>query len=214
MDQSKINNLEKYVLAHIDEEDVLLKALDRDAHVNLLRPRMLSGHLQGRILKMLCRLVQPRFILEIGTYTGYATLCLAEGAADDAQIHTIEVNDELEDFIMKHLHKSKLKDKIHLHIGDAMEIIPTLDCVFDLVFIDANKRHYVEYYELIFEKLRPGGLIIADNTLWDGKVLEVAHHTDKQTIGIQEFNDMLVQDNRVEKVILPIRDGLTLIWKK
>lgn len=214
MDRSKINNLEEYVLAHIDDEDVLLKALDRDAHVNLLRPRMLSGHLQGKILKMLCRLVQPRFIMEIGTYTGYATLCLAEGAADDAQIHTIEVNDELEGFIMKHLHKSKLKDKIHLHIGDAMEIIPKLDCVFDLVFIDANKRHYIEYYELIFDKLRPGGLIIADNTLWDGKVLDVAHHTDKQTIGIQEFNDMLVKDNRVEKVILPIRDGLTLIWKK
>lgn len=214
MDQSKINNLENYVLAHIDEEDALLKALDRDAHVNLLRPRMLSGHLQGKILKMLCRLVQPRYILEIGTYTGYATLCLAEGAADDAQIHTIEVNDELEDFIMKHLHKSKLEDKIHLHIGDAMEIIPTLDCTFDLVFIDANKRHYIQYYELIFSKLRSGGLIIADNTLWDGKVLEVAHHTDKQTIGIQEFNDMLVRDQRVEKVILPIRDGLTLIWKK
>lgn len=209
-----IDLIEDYILQHIDEEGDLLKNLNRDAHVNLLRPRMLSGHMQGRLLKMFCRLVQPKRILEIGTYTGYATLCLAEGAPDDAEIHTLEVNDELEDFIMKHLHKSKLEDKIHLHIGDALEIIPTLDETFDLVFIDANKRHYCQYYHLIFDKVRPGGLIIADNTLWDGKVLETPHHTDKQTIGIQEFNDMIAKDNRVEKVILPIRDGLTLIWKK
>lgn len=214
MDLNKADKLEEYILSHIDEEGLLLKQLDRDAHVNLLRPRMLSGHLQGRLLKMLCRMVQPRYILEIGTYTGYATLCMAEGAADDAEIHTIEVNDELEDFILKHLHKSKLKDKIHLHIGDAMRIIPTIDCVFDMVFIDANKRHYREYYELVFGKVRRGGLIVADNTLWDGKVLETPHPTDKQTMGIQEFNDMLAKDERVEKVILPIRDGLTLIWKK
>lgn len=209
-----IDLIEDYILQHIDEEGDLLKNLNRDAHVNLLRPRMLSGHMQGRLLKMFCRLVQPKRILEIGTYTGYATLCLAEGAPDDAEIHTLEVNDELEDFIMKHLHKSKLEDKIHLHIGDALDIIPTLDETFDLVFIDANKRHYCQYYHLIFDKVRPGGLIIADNTLWDGKVLETPHHTDKQTIGIQEFNDMIAKDNRVEKVILPIRDGLTLIWKK
>lgn len=211
MDQDKI---EEYILSHIDEEGDLLKNLNRDAHVNLLRPRMLSGHLQGRLLKMFSRLVQPQYILEIGTYTGYATQCLAEGAPDGAEIHTLEVNDELEDFIMKHLHKSKLEDKIHLHIGDALQIIPTLDCVFDLVFIDANKRHYCEYYDLIFDKVRSGGLIIADNTLWDGKVLEIPHHTDKQTIGIQEFNAKIASDDRVEKVILPIRDGLTLIWKK
>lgn len=208
------DNIEQYILSHIDEEGELLKNLNRDVHVNLLRPRMISGHLQGRLLKMFCRLVQPKYILEIGTYTAYATLCLAEGASDEAEIHTIEVNDELEDFILKHLYKSKLKDKIHLHIGDAIQIIPTIDCIFDLVFIDANKRHYCEYYDLIFDKVRPGGLIIADNTLWDGKVLETPHPTDKQTIGIQAFNDMLEKDNRVEKVILPIRDGLTLIWKK
>ena len=207
-------NIEQYILSHIDEEGELLKNLNRDAHVNLLRPRMISGHLQGRLLKMFCRMIQPKIILEIGTYTAYATLCLAEGALDEAEIHTIEVNDELEDFIMKHLHKTKLNDKIHLHIGDAIQIIPTIDCIFDLVFIDANKRHYCEYYDLIFDKLRPGGLIIADNTLWDGKVLETPHPTDKQTIGIQAFNDMIEKDNRVEKVILPIRDGLTLIWKK
>ena len=208
------DSIEEYILQHIDEEGDLLKNLNRDAHVNLLRPRMLSGHLQGRLLKMFCRLVQPKRILEIGTYTGYATLCLAEGAPDDAEIHTLEVNDELEDFIMKHLHKSKLEDKIHLHIGDALEIIPTLHETFDLVFIDANKRHYCQYYDLIFDKVRPGVLIIADNTLWDGKVLETPHHTDKQTIGIQEFNNMIAKDNRTEKVILPMRDGLTLIWKK
>jgi len=206
--------LEQYILSHIDEESDLLKQLDRDAHVNLLRPRMLSGHLQGKILKMFCRMLNPRYILEIGTYTGYASLCIAEGAPDNAEIHTIEVNDELEDFILKHLHKSKLKDKIHLHIGDAMEIIPKIDCIFDLVFIDANKRHYIDYYNLIFNKVRQGGLILADNTLWDGKVLETPHHTDKQTIGIQDFNDMLAKDERVEKVILPVRDGLTMIWKK
>lgn len=208
------DSIEEYILQHIDEEGDLLKNLNRDAHVNLLRPRMLSGHLQGRLLKMFCRLVQPKRILEIGTYTGYATLCLAEGAPNDAEIHTLEVNDELEDFIMKHLHKSKLEDKIHLHIGDALEIIPTLNETFDLVFIDANKRHYCQYYDLIFDKVRPGGLIIADNTLWDGKVLETPHHTDKQTIGIQEFNNLIAKDNRIEKVILPMRDGLTLIWKK
>jgi len=208
------NSLEKYILSHIDEESEVLKQLDRDAHVNLLRPRMLSGHLQGKILKMFCRMLNPRYLLEIGTYTGYAALCMAEGASDDAEIHTIEVNDELEDFILKHLHKSKLKDKIHLHIGDALSIIPEINCIFDLVFIDANKRHYIEYYEAVFDKVRKGGLIIADNTLWDGKVLETPHHTDGQTLGIQTFNDRLAKDTRVEKVILPIRDGLTLIWKK
>lgn len=206
--------IEEYILNHIDEEGDLLKALNRDAHVNLMRPRMLSGHLQGRLLKMFCRMIQPKYILEIGTYTAYATLCLAEGADDDAEIHTIEVNDELEDFIKKHLYKTKLRDKIHLHIGDAMEIIPTLDYTFDLVFIDANKRVYSEYYNLIFDKVRSGGLIIADNTLWDGKVLDVPKSGDKQTIGIQHFNNMIAEDDRIEKVIIPLRDGLTLIWKK
>ena len=214
MSLDKDQDVENYILSHIDEETELLRQLNRDAHVNLLKPRMLSGHLQGRMLKMFCRMLQPKYILEIGTYTAYATLCLAEGVGEDAEIHTIEVNDELEDFIMKHLHKSKLKDRIHLYIGDAIQIIPAIDRVFDLVFIDANKRHYVEYYDLIFDKVRPGGLIIADNTLWDGHVLETPKPSDKQTVGIQKFNDMIAKDKRVEKVILPVRDGLTLIWKK
>lgn len=214
MNIEKQNLLEEYILQHIDAEPELLKKLNRDAHTNLLHPRMISGHLQGRLLKMFCRMIQPKYILELGTYTSYATMCLAEGAADDAEVHTIEVYDELEDFIMKYLHQTKLQDKIHLHLGDAMEIIPTLDCTFDLVFIDANKRTYIEYYNAIFDKVRSGGLIIADNTLWDGKVLETPKPSDKQTIGIQAFNDMIARDDRVEKVILPLRDGLTLVWKK
>jgi len=214
MSLDKDQSIENYILSHIDDEGELLTQLNRDAHVNLLKPRMLSGHLQGCMLKMFCRMMQPQYILEIGTFTAYATLCLAEGATDNAEIHTIEVNDELEDFIMKYLHKTKLKDKIHLHIGDALEIIPKIDRMFDIVFIDANKRHYIEYYNCVFDKVRSGGLIIADNTLWDGHVLDAPKPSDKQTIGIQQFNDMVAKDNRVEKVILPVRDGLTLIWKK
>lgn len=206
--------LDDYILSHSDEEGTLLAALNRDANVNLLRPRMLSGHLQGRILKMFCRMLRPRRILEIGTYTGYATLCMAEGLPDDGLIYTLEINDEMEDFIMKYLPSSPDKDKIRLLFGDALEIIPTLDETFDLVFIDADKRYYSEYYDLVFPKIRPGGLILADNTLWDGKVLEEPHASDKQTAGILSFNDKIKEDTRVEKVILPLRDGLTMIWKK
>lgn len=214
MDREKQDLLDRYVLEHIDAEPSLLKQLNRDVHTNFLHPRMISGHLQGRILKMFCRILQPQFILELGTYTGYATLCLAEGQPM-AQVHTIEVFDELEDFILKYFNQSPFKENIHLHVGDALQIIPRLDCMFDLVFIDANKRSYVDYYHAIFEKVRSGGVIIADNTLWDGKVLEQnPKKSDTQTIGIKEFNDLIAKDQRVEKVILPIRDGLTIIWKK
>lgn len=206
--------IDEYILSHSDEEGALLSALNRDANVNLLRPRMLSGHLQGRILKMFCRMLRPRRVLEIGTYTGYATLCMAEGMEEDALIHTLEINDEMEDFIMKYLSRSPHKEKVRVHFGDAMAIIPQLDEVFDLVFIDADKRLYSAYYDLIFPKVRPGGLILADNTLWDGKVIEEVHPSDKQTVGILNFNDKIKQDDRVEKVILPLRDGLTMIWKK
>ena len=202
-----------YILSHIDEESELPARLNRDAHVNLLRPRMLSGHLQGRMLKMFCRMLRPERILEIGTYTGYATLCMAEALADTGIIHTIEINDELEDFILKYFNQSEHKEKMKLHIGDALKIIPELNEVFDLVFIDADKRLYSEYYDLVFDKVRPGGMIIADNTLWDGKVLEIAHPSDKQTVGIQQFNDKIANDKRVEKVIIPFRDGITLIIK-
>ena len=205
--------LEQYILNHIDKESEILSSLYRDAHVNLLRPRMLSGHLQGRILKMFCRMCNPSYILEIGTYTGYATLCMAEGIQENAEIHTIEINDELEDFILKHINNSPYQSKIHLHIGDAMQIVPQLNITFDMVFIDADKRLYSDYYDLVFDKVKKGGLIIADNTLWDEKVLKTPHHTDLQTIEIINFNDKIATDKRVEKVILPVRDGLTLIWK-
>lgn len=206
--------IESYILSHSDEEGSLLAALNRDANVNLLRPRMLSGHLQGRILKMFCRMLKPKRVLEIGTYTGYATLCMAEALEKDAEIHTLEINDEMEDFIRKYVSQSPDKDKIKLYFGDAMEIIPALDESFDLVFIDADKRLYSDYYDLIFDKLPAGALILADNTLWDGKVLDPLHPADKQTAGILAFNDKIKADQRVEKVILPLRDGLTMIWKK
>lgn len=206
--------IEEYILSHSDDEGELLAALNRDANVNLLRPRMLSGHLQGRILKMSCRMLAPKRVLEIGTYTAYATLCMAEGMAPDGRIHTIEINDEMEDFINKYLDRSPHKEKITVHFGDALEVIPKLGGEFDLVFIDADKRLYSEYYDLVFPMVRPGGLILADNTLWDGHVVEVPRSADKQTLGIMAFNDKIKRDDRVEKVILPLRDGLTMIWKK
>jgi len=205
--------VEEYILSHMDEEGELLSELSRDASVNLLRPRMLSGHLQGRVLKMFCRMFSPRRVLEIGTYTGYATLCMAEGIPEDAHIHTVEINDEMEDFITKYVSRSPHKEKIKLYIGDALEIIPTLDEGFDMVFIDADKRLYSEYYDLIFPKVRQGGIILVDNTLWDGKVIEDIVASDKQTIGIIAFNEKIKKDQRVEKVILPLRDGLTIIRK-
>ena len=206
--------IDDYILRHSDEEGQLLAALNRDAHVNLLQPRMLSGHLQGRFLKMLCRMARPARVLEIGTYTGYATLCLAEGLPTGGHVDTIELNDEMEDFIRKYLDQSPFRDRVTLHIGDARAVIPTLEGEFDLVFIDADKRHYSAYYDLVFPRVRPGGLILADNTLWDGHVVESPAPTDRQTLGIMAFNDKIKRDERVEKVILPLRDGLTLIWKK
>jgi len=206
-------NLDEYILSHIDEEGEQLAQLNRRAHVQLLRPRMLSGHLQGRILKMLVRMQRPVRILEIGTYTGYATLCLAEGLPEEGEIHTIEIDDELEDFIRNQFEQSGYKERMHLYIGDALKIIPSLEDSFDMVFIDADKRLYCEYYDLVFEKVRSGGIILADNTLWDGKVLEEPHLNDKQTLGISRFNEKIAKDKRVEKVILPVRDGLTIIYK-
>ncbi|MDH6356308.1 O-methyltransferase [Parabacteroides sp. PF5-9] len=206
--------IEEYILAHSDEEGKLLSTLNRDANVNLLRPRMLSGHLQGRILKMFCRMLRPKRVLEIGTYTAYATLCMAEGMEEDGLIHTIEINDEMEDFIQKYLSHSPYKQRIKVHFGDAMQLIPAIEETFDMVFIDADKRLYSAYYDLIFPKVRNGGLILADNTLWDGKVVEEIHSNDKQALGILAFNDKIKQDDQVEKVILPLRDGLTMIWKK
>ncbi len=206
--------LEEYILNHIDKEPELLTQLNRKAHRDLLWPRMVSGHLQGRILYMLCQMIQPKRVLELGTFAGYSALCMAEALADNAEIHTIEVNDELEDFTQPFFDASPYKDKIKLIFGDALEIIPTLTDQYDLVFIDANKRHYPQYYEAIFEKVNPGGYIIGDNILWDGKVVEEIPSKDKQTQGILKFNDLIQNDDRVENVILPIRDGMIIARKK
>ena len=206
-------NEEAYILNYIDEEDKHLAELYRKAHIRLVRPRMLAGHLQGRILKMLVRLHRPQRILEIGTYTGYATLCLAEGLPEGGEIHTVEIDDEMEDFIREQFDLSKLKDKIKLHIGDVREILLTLTGMFDMVYIDGDKREYCDYYNLIFNKVRSGGVILADNTLWSGKVWEKPNPNDKQTLGIIRFNEMIKQDKRIEKIILPLRDGLTVIYK-
>ena len=197
----------------MDAEPEHLARLDRDTHVRLLYPRMCSGHLQGRLLKMLVRMINPHHVLELGTYSGYATQCLAEGLLrDEAHIDTIEIDDELEDFIRQHLSESPVASRITLHIGDAVEILSDLNRQFDLIYIDANKRDYLAYYDLAMSHLVPGGYIIADNTLWDGKVADPACH-DPQTLGIRAFNDRVASDPRVEKVILPLRDGLTLIRK-
>ena len=206
--------LEEYILNHIDPEDELLASLDRDTHLYHLRPRMVSGHLQGRILKMFCRMIRPRRILELGTFTGYSALCLAEGLIEGGEVHTIDIDDEIEDFTRARLDRSPFRDRIKLFIGDAIEIVPTLTDLYDIVFIDANKRDYLKYYELVLPKVRPEGFILADNTLWDGKVITDPHSRDAQTIGIERFNDFIAGDSRVEKVILPLRDGLTILWKK
>jgi len=207
-------SIDEYILQHIDPESDYLKSLYRDTHVKLLRPRMASGHLQGRMLKMFVEMIRPRQILEIGTYSGYSALCLAEGLAEGGMLHTFEINDEQEDFTRPWLEKSPFADKIRFYIGDALELVPRLGVTFDMAFIDGDKRKYIEYYEMTLAYLSEGGYIIADNTLWDGHVLEQPRNTDAQTIGIKAFNDLVAQDVRVEKVILPLRDGLTIIRKK
>lgn len=206
--------IDEYILRHIDAEPERLHRLWRATQLHLLYPRMASGHLQGRMLVMLTRMIQPRRILELGTFSGYSALCLAEGMPDDAVLHTIEVNDEQEDFTRPWLEASPWADRIHLHIGDALDIVPTLGEPFDLIYIDADKRHYADFYRLVKPHLNPGGYILADNTLWDGHVVEPEHQHDAQTQGIMAFNDLVAQDKEVEKVILPMRDGLTIIRKK
>lgn len=211
------STLDEYVLNHIDAEPELLHQVQRLTHLRLTYSRMCSGHLQGRILKMLCNLVGAHNILELGTFSGYSALSMAEALTPDpvtgkAELHTIEIFDEIEDFIREVFSKSEHCDNLHLHIGDALEIIPTLPNTWDVCFIDADKRLYNEYYDLILPRMRKGGLIIADNTLWDGKVLDPnPKESDLQTRGLQAFNDRIAADKRVEKVILPMRDGLTLI---
>ncbi len=206
--------LEQYILDHSAKEPELLQKLNRATHVNVINPRMLSGHLQGRILKMLTQMIGAKIVLELGTFTGYSALCFAEALPDDGVVHTIDINDELEEFTQGFFDQSEHGHKITQHIGKALEIIPTIDAQFDLVFLDADKREYQAYFDTVFDKVPSGGYILADNTLWDGKVVEEVDPRDKQTISLLAFNDFVANDPRVETVILPLRDGLTLIRKK
>ena len=206
--------IEEYILSHIDSEPELLKRMTREAHVKLLRPRMISGNIQGRLLKMLAAMLKPNNILEIGTYTGYSALCLAEGAPESSKIVTIEIDDEMEGFITKYFKESEFGHKIELKIGDALNHMSYFaDNYFDLIFIDANKRDYLSYYEVAIDKLIKGGIILADNTLWNGKIVDEKFQNDEQTKGVMQFNNHIKNDTRIEKVILPIRDGLTIIRK-
>ena len=206
--------LENYVLAHSDPEGDYLYRLWRATNIHLLHGRMASGHLQGRLLKMLVRMIRPKNILEVGTFSGYSAICMAEGLDRGGTVYTYEINDELEDFTRPWIEGSPVADRIRFIIGDALTEAPKLGVEFDMAFIDGDKRTYIDTYEMALNVLRPGGFILADNTLWDGHVLEKTRPSDRQTAGIEAFNDYVAADSRVEKVILPLRDGLTLIRKK
>lgn len=202
--------IDEYIEQHIDAEGEYLHQLYRATQIKLLYGRMASGHVQGRFLKMLVEMIRPKTILEIGTFSGYSALCMAEGLQPGGMLHTIEIFDEIEDFTRPWLENSPWTDRIQFHIGDAMDVVPRLGIKFDMAFVDGNKRIYPEYYQLVKQYMNPGGYIIADNTLWDGHVLE-SDSKDPQTQGVIRFNDMVRDDLSVEKVILPIRDGLTII---
>lgn len=207
-------DIDDYILKHISPEPKHLHELYRRTHLRHLYPRMCSGHLQGRLLAMLSAMIRPSRILELGTFTGYSALCLAEGLREGGELHTVEVDDEMAEELEELFSTAPGGEKVRLHIGDAENIINEIDETWDLVYIDANKRRYVEYLELALPRLRPGGFIIADNTLWDGKVTDTEHNRDAQTVALARFNDLVARDPRLETVILPLRDGLTLIRKK
>lgn len=206
--------MDSYIENHTTQEDDLLYNLRRQTHLKLLRPRMVSGPIQGQLLTMLCRMIRPQRVLEIGTFTGYSAICMARGLGENGHIDTIERDDELEGFIRPWFQKAKLEDKITLHIGDALQVIRTINEKYDLVFMDGDKREYPEYYEAIMKKMNAGGFILADNILWNGKVVEDTDQADDYTKGILRFNTMVKEDARVEQVILPIRDGLMMIRVK
>ena len=206
--------IEKYVLAHSAPEGDYLYRLYRATNIHTIHGRMASGHLQGRLLKMLVSMIRPKNILEVGTFSGYSAICMAEGLDEGGKVWTFEINDEMEDFTRPWIENSPVADKIDFRIGDANIEAPKLGITFDLAFVDGDKRTYVETYEMVLSMLRPGGYIIADNTLWDGHVTDPAYDHDHQTQGIRRFNDHVAADNRVEQVIVPLRDGLTLIRKK
>ena len=207
-------DIEKYVLAHSAPEGDYLYSLYRATNIHTIHGRMASGHLQGRLLKMLVSMIRPKNILEVGTFSGYSAICMAEGLDEGGKVWTFEINDEMEDFTRPWIENSPVADKIDFRIGDANIEAPKLGITFDLAFVDGDKRTYVETYEMVLRLLRPGGYIIADNTLWDGHVTDPAYDHDHQTQGIRRFNDYVAADNRVEQVIVPLRDGLTLIRKK
>ena len=211
---TETDKLDRYVAEHIDAEGDYLYRLYRATNIHTIHGRMASGHLQGRLLKLLVKMFQPKNILEVGTFSGYSAICMAEGLTDGGKLYTFEINDEMEDFTRPWIEGSEVADKIDFRIGDANELAPKLGVVFDMAFIDGDKRTYVETYEMVMNILRPGGFILADKTLWDGHVVEEAYDHDHQTIGIRKFNDHVATDSRVEKVILPLRDGLTIIRKK
>ena len=205
--------LSKYILDHISPEEDYLHELDRETNLKVIGSRMLSGHLQGQILSMISAMIKPRCILEIGTFTGYSALCLAKGLVEGGQLHTIEIDDELEGLAKKYFLKAGMGERIIQHIGDARQIIPTINQSFDLVFIDADKREYCDYYNLVFDKIPVGGFLLADNILWSGKVVDSDSVDEAQTCGIIEFNDLVQNDPRVKNVILPVRDGIMLVQK-
>ena len=206
----------EYIEQHSTPESEALRQIVHTTHIEMINPRMMSGHIQGRVLSMFSQMIRPQRILELGTFTAYSTLCLAEGLADDGTLVTLEHNDELEDMILRNLALSPLGEKVQLVIGDAMEwlVDQSADWLYDLVFIDADKREYSAYLDAVLPLVRPGGWILADNTLWDGHIIEEAYDKDKQTLALRAFNDKVAQDERLDKVILPLRDGLTIIRKK
>lgn len=208
------HKIQEYSEKHTQEESELLYKLNRETNAKILKPRMLSGHLQGRVLSMFSKMIQPEYILEIGTYTGYSALCLAEGLKAGGKLITIDNNEELESVVSRYVNEAGLNDSIEQIIGDATEIVPTLNFKWDIVFIDADKINYSNYFDMVIDKVSPGGYIIADNVLWSGKVVEEVKDNDKDTKALLEFNDKVHQDTRVENLLLPVRDGLMILRKK
>lgn len=208
------NDINSYILAHTSAENQALKELTRETHIKTMFPRMLSGHLQGKFLEMVSFMIKPQTILEIGTFTGYSAICLARGLKEDGRLHTIDIDPEMKYIAQNYFKKTGVQNKIIQHIGNALDIIPSLDQTFDLVFIDADKENYLDYYNLVFDKVRTGGFILADNALWDGKVILQDGKSDKETRGIKQFNDFVGKDDRVENMLLPLRDGIMILRKK
>lgn len=211
---TETEQLDRYIESHIEPEGDYLYRLWRATNIHTIHGRMASGHIQGRLLRMLVKMARPKNVLEVGTFSGYSAICLAQGLPEDGKLYTFEINDEMEDFTRPWIEGSDVADKIDFRIGDAIQEAPKLGVIFDMAFIDGDKRHYVETYEMALGVLRQGGFILADNTLWDGHVIDPAYDHDRQTQGIRAFNDLVAADSRVETVILPVRDGLTLLRKR